>query len=289
VLFMKKWKKIALAFLSLIMIGGIGIFIYLQTPVDLRTDYAKKEGKSLLAQQKGKELLERSLKKLDPMSKWQELREQKLQISFQHFWYLKMLPMFLTPVEKSGQKVSLQLKPADENNICMTFLDGQRKGTSWGLEENKAYTIDKKGKLVWKNDWSIEFNLPGYRFFFFLPFFLQEAELITYAGEKKLRNQPYDLIYATWGKWAPHKTTDQYLIWINRRTETIDYVQCTSRDTYGRAAVALHLSDYRQVFGIELPFSLRVHGDINDVDEGMHYMKFNSVQKVKQDVSFLLK
>lgn len=274
---MKKWKKIMLAILGAI----ISIFIYLQIPVDLRTPYAKEEGKSLVAQQKGKKLLEQSLKKLDPMLKWQELREQKLQISFQHFWYLKMLPMFLTPVEKSGQKVSIQLKPANEGNIRMNFLDGQREGTSWGLQNNKAYTIDKKGKLVWKNDWSIEFNLPSYRFFFFLPFFLSEAELITYAGEKKLRNHTYDLVYTTWEKWTAHKTADQYLIWINRETMTIDYVQCTSRSVYGRAAVVLHLSDYREVFEIKLPFSLRVHGDINDIDKGMHYMKFNSIEKVK--------
>ncbi len=278
-LFMKKWKKIALTVLSIIIIGGVGIYIYLQIPVDLRTEYAKKEGKSLVAQQEGKKLLERGLKKLDPMSKWQELREQKIQISFQHFWYLKMLPIFLTPVEKSGQKIALHFKPADEKNIRLTYLDGQREGTSLGIQDNKAYTIDKKGKFVWKKDWSIEFNLPSYRYFFFLPFLLSEAELITYAGEKKLQNHTYDLIYATWGKWTPHKNADQYLIWINRETMTIDYVQYTVRDVIGQAKVTLQLSDYRVVFGIKLPFSLKVIADINNVDDRMHQMKINKIEK----------
>ncbi len=281
---MKKWKKNVLAILSIIVIVGVCIFIYLQMPVDLRTDYAKREGKSDAAQQKGKKLFEQGLKKLDPMLKWQEIRDQKIQISFQHFWHLKMLPMFLTPIEKSGQKVSLHLKPADEKNIRLAYLDGQREGISWGIQDSKGYIIDKKGKHVWKNDSRIEFNLPSYRFFFFIPFLLSEAELITYAGEKKLQNHTYDLVYATWGKWTPHKNADQYLVWVNQKTMMIDFVQFTVRGFMGRANATLHLSDYRDALGIKLPFSLRVIGDINNIDKGMHHMKFNSVEKVKKDI-----
>ena len=100
--------------------------MYLQVPADLRTDYAKQEGELDIAQQKGRTLLEQSLKKLDPMSHWQELRTQNIQITFQHFWYHDMLKKLVAPVEKSGQKVSLLLKPSNEN-VRLTFLDGQKE------------------------------------------------------------------------------------------------------------------------------------------------------------------
>lgn len=280
---MKLWKKIVLGLFSIIFLGGIGIYMYLQVPADLRTDYAKKEGESAIAQQKGRTLLEQSLKKFDPLSSWQELRMKNVQVTFQHFWYHDMLKKFIAPVEKSGQKVSLRLKPAHEN-VRLTFLDGQRKGTSWGIQDGKAYKVDDTGTLTWNSDWITEFNLPSYRYFLFLPFYLSEAELITYAGVKELRSKTYDLVYATWGKWIPHKNADQYLIWINRETMMIDYVQGTVRAVVGRSITALSLSNYREVLGMRIPFSLKAMADINIVDEGMHHMKLTKVEQVEEDI-----
>ena len=88
---MKLWIKITLGFFSFIFLCGICIYMYLQMPADLRTDYAKKEGESIVAQQKGRTLLEQSLKILDPMSQWQKLRMQNVQVILQHFWYYDML------------------------------------------------------------------------------------------------------------------------------------------------------------------------------------------------------
>ena len=285
---MKLWKKIALGLFGIIGFGGIGMYLYLQVPADLRTEYVKNEGESTVAQQKGRTLLEQNLKELDPMSQWQEIRKQDIQVTLQHFWYHEMLRKFVAPVEESGQKVSFLLKPSDDKNLQLTFLDGQRKGTSWGIQDYKTYKIDKNGTTTWKSDWTTEFNLPSYRFFLFLPFLLSEAELITYAGTKELRGNIYDLVYVTWAKWTPHKNADQYLIWINRETMMIDYVQGTVRAIVGRSITALSLTNYRKVLGMKIPFSIEAIADINILDEVMHQMKLTKVEKVEDDKSELL-
>jgi hypothetical protein len=278
---MKLWKKIILCLFGIILFGGICIYMFLQVPADLRTDYAKKEGETTVAQQKGKTLLEESLKELDPISQWQKIRTKNIQVTFQHFWYHEMLKKFVAPVEKSGQKVSFLLKPDDDRNLQLTFLDGQRKGTSWGIKDYKSYKTDKSGNIKWKSDWTTEFNLPSYRFFLFLPFFLSEAELITYAGTKELHGNIYELVYATWEKWTPHNNADQYLIYINRKTKVVDYVQGTVRAVVGRSITALSLTDYREVLGMKIPFSLEAIADINNLDEVMHQMKLTKVEQME--------
>ena len=284
ILYMKLYKKIVLGIFSIIFLSGIGIYMYLQVPADLRTAYAKKEGESTIAQQKGRTLLEQSLKTIDPMSQWQELRKQNIQVTLQHFWYHELLKKFVAPVEKSGQKVSFLLKPDNDKNLRLTFLDGQRKGTSWGIQDYKAYKIDKDGIVTWKSDWTTEFNLPSYRFFIFLTFLLSEAELITYAGTEELRGNSYDLVLATWEKWTPHKNADQYLIWINRETKMVEYVQGTVRAIVGRSITTLSLSDYQETLGMKIPFSIKAMPDINIPDEVMHQMKLIKVEQTEENI-----
>ena len=191
------------------------------------------------------------------------------------------------PLEQSGQKLSLLLKPG-QVDARLTFLDGQWKGKSWGIQKGAAYQVDDTGTLTWKRDRTIEFHVPGYRYFFFMPYYLSEARLITYAGERKLHGHTYDLVYSTWGKWTPQKNVDQYLLWINRETSMIDFVQSTVREMFARSIVTLSLSDYRKVHGIKMPFSLTVLENIKILDAGMHQMKLLEVEQVEGDVSGLL-
>ena len=177
----------------------------------------------------------------------------------------------------TGQKVLFQLKPGEDNNLQLTFLDGQRKGITWGIQDNNTYKIDNKGNTTWASDWITEFNLPSYRFFLFLPFLLSEAELITYAGSKEIHGENYELVFATWEKWTPHKNADQYLIWINSDTKMIDYVQGTVRAIVGRSITALSFKDYQEVLGLKIPFSINAIADINELEKVMHQMKLLKV------------
>lgn len=279
---MKRWKAIALSVPAVFCLGGLGVYVYMQGLGDLRTEYARTEGASAIAQKKGRALLAGSIEELGGVERWGQLREQAVRISFQHTWYHGLLRAFFMPLEFSGQKLSLLVKPG-YLDARLTFLDGEWKGRALGLSQGSTYQADSEGAVSWRSDETIRFHLAGYRFFFFLAFCLSEAELVTYAGAHELHGQTYDVVYITWGQLAPHRESDQYLVWVNRETSMIDFVQSTVREMFARSIVALSLSNYREVLGIKLPFSLSVLEDIQVVDGGMHVMEILEVESVKDD------
>ncbi|MEM9555295.1 MAG: hypothetical protein AAGC60_13650 [Acidobacteriota bacterium] len=192
------------------------------------------------------------------------------------------------PLEFSGQSLTLSLKPGSLD-VGLKFLDGEWAGEAWGILEGETYTVDSAGVVSWERDETIEFHLHGYRYFFFVPFLLSDADLITYAGSRELHGETYDLVYATWDRWEPHESADQYLLWIHRETLLVDFVQSTVREMMPRSIVALSLTDYREVLGIRLPFSLKILEDIEVLDAGMHHMRIQSVESATEDASSLLR
>ena len=277
---MALWKKILLVLLGMIVLSILALRFYMQGLGDLRTHYAKTKGSSLSAQQKGRALLEQSIEKIGGVANWKKLREQTVKITFRHDWHSFLLKTFFMPLEFSGQKLSLLLRPG-YTSAHLTFLTGRWKNKMWGIHKQRTYQKSASGKLSLEQDKTIQFNVPSYRFFFFMHFYLSEAKLVTYAGTKSLHGNTYDLIYVTWGKWAPQQKVDQYLIWINRKSKMADFVQSTVRDMFARSIVTCSLGNYQAVLGVKLPFSFKVLQDINVVDKGMHHMELLKVEQMK--------
>ena len=81
--------------------------------------------------------------------------------------------------------------------------------------------------------------------------------MVLYAGERKLGDKTYDLVYLTWGKQQPQKMVDQYVVWINRRTKLIEWVRYTVRDFGGFVTSYMEYSDFREVGGLKIGFNMR--------------------------------
>lgn len=275
----KKWMRRALFVgLALPCLGVFGLSLYMQGVGDLRTEYVKQESTSAAAQKRGRTLLEQSSAEIGGLERWRELKEMPVEITFVHDWHDGFLRRFFMPIEFSGQKLLLALRPG-ELDARLTFLDGDWEGTSWGISEGRTYRADADGAVAWEPDETVDFNLKSYRFFFFLPFLLAEAELISYAGERTLRGKTYDLVFATWGSWEPQRNVDQYLLWICRDSSRIDFVQSTVREKFPRSIVTLALDDYRVVQGVKLAFSMKLVQDMEVVDAGMHHVKVVGIER----------
>ncbi|MEM8882538.1 MAG: hypothetical protein AAGD14_00545 [Planctomycetota bacterium] len=279
---MKRWKWAVVVLLGLCGSGVLGGYLYMQGLGDARTEYAKAHGASPEAQRKGRDLLARATDRMGGRERWKELREQPIRVSFRHDWDHPLLRMFFMPIEFSGQQLSLTLRPGSLD-VRLQFLDGNWKGTAWGIREGETYRVDAADAVTWEPDDTIAFQLLGYRYFFFLTFLLSEAELITDAGERELHGETYDLVYATWGQWEPHEAADQYLIWINRETSMVDFVQSTVREMVPRSIVSLALSGYREALGVRLPFRLRVLEDMDRPETSMHQMTIDSIGQAAPD------
>ncbi|MCB9639911.1 MAG: hypothetical protein H6728_10890 [Myxococcales bacterium] len=279
-------KKVLFSLLALLFLLIGSLVFYMQGLSDLRTTYAKNHGASAASQKKGRALLLQSLEKMGGIKQWKKHKEKVVRIQFTDTWYGFIGQKLMMPLEKTGQKMSLLLRPAEED-ARLTFLDGKkRKGLSWGLQQWVSYKVDQKGKIVWEKDEDVKFYVPTCRYFFYMPFYLAEAEKLTYAGEKELHGKKYDLVYATWKKWEPQYKIDQYLIWIRREDQRIQFVQFTVRDKINRITSPVSFSDFRKVDGLLIPFHLKILNQIGNPNGGMvHDFKIESIDLVQGDAS----
>ena len=274
---MKRWKIIVLSALGVPSLGVAGLYAYMQGLGDLRTDFVRAEGQTAEAQEKGRSLLGQVLAGPTGEGDWVAFRERPVELTFRHTWDQAFLRTFFMPLEFSGQELSLLARPGSLDTR-LTFLDGDWAGSARGMQGDGVYERSADGVVDWTQDSATRFQLQGYRYFFFLPFLLSEAELITFAGTQQLHGTTYDLVYVTWGRWEPHRGADQYLLWIDRATTRVDFVQSTVREMFARSVVGLALDDHREVLGIELPFSLVVLNDIADLDSVLHHIDVQGVE-----------
>ncbi len=133
------------------------------------------------------------------------------------------------------------------------FLQGSRKGTKWGVKGGKFWTQKKNRPKRFYTKESARFILQAYQYFFELPFQISQADVVLYAGQRKIGSKVYDLVFATWGTPAPHSSADQYLLWIARDTGCLEIAQYTIRDKFNFATGINRFSDFRRVQGLLLP------------------------------------
>ncbi len=147
------------------------------------------------------------------------------------------------------------------------FLSGERAGDligvqSWTFYEQKKGSDQLINADTGTEDNSLEFGMVVFHYFLELPYRLQNAPIKRYYGERSLRGQKYDLVFASWGSESPNPEHDQYILWINKSTKLVDYSVYTLRDNnnpitrqkYGSIAYL----DYRDVEGFKVPFKMPV-------------------------------
>lgn len=229
-----------------------------------------------------------SLETMGGYKQWKQHQKKAVRVTFTDTWYGFLGKNLFMPLEFSGQKMAMLFWPGSES-ARMTFLDGdKRKGTSWGVQQWVTYKVDKAGKISWAKDDTVKFYVPTCQYFIYMPFYLADAQKLTYAGEKTLHGKQYDLVYATWGKWEPQPKIDQYMIWIRRDNKRIDFIEFTVRDKLNRIKVPVHMSDYRKVDGLLVAFDQKILNGINNLKDIGHNIKIEKIELVTKDASKLI-
>lgn len=141
------------------------------------------------------------------------------------------------------------------DNSRLDFLDGPRQGQSWGIQQWQTYTV-RGGQRTFSASKDIKFWLPTIEYFLELPFRIGEAQIAAHAGTRVLANQTYDLLYLTWGRAAPQRDVDQYLLWVRRSDGILEFVEYTVRDIAPFMVGCIHYEDLRELDGILLPFRM---------------------------------
>lgn len=161
------------------------------------------------------------------------------------------------PEAKSKLKLKYAINTFDSQ---VEFLDGKKENTIAGLQSWQYYEQEQKGNIEFlEYNKRIAFGLSAYQYFFEMLDRLKRAPIVSYAGEKQFNDTKYDLIFITWQDPKPHMGHDQYLLWINKETQLLEYAVYSLRENYlkmpGYKAFygSIKFDDYKNIDGILIP------------------------------------
>ncbi len=150
-------------------------------------------------------------------------------------------------------------------------LEGKKEGFTAGLQSWQYYEKKPGGSLTFqkKADGSITFILAALQYFFELPGRLRHVPVVSYMGQRELKGQTYELVFASWEKVEPHQEHDQYVLYIHPESKLIEYASYTIRDNYLPGPKTfygtIHYSGWRTIEGVKIPFLQSVF--LNDPSE----------------------
>jgi hypothetical protein len=240
-------KKIALLIL---------ISITLQSCMaDMRTVMIKREGITPMNESKGKTIIKNTWEKHG----FAKLANHKVySLIADDTWKGMMGKMGKPwPDAKSKLKLKYAINTFDSQ---VEFMDGRKENSIAGLQSWQYYEQEQqKGIEFIEYNKRIAFGLSAYQYFFEMLDRLKRAPIISYAGEKKFNDTLYDLIFITWQDPEPHMGHDQYLLWINKDTQLLEYAVYSLRENYlkmpGYKAFygSIKFDDYKNIDGILIP------------------------------------
>ena len=173
----------------------------------------------------------------------------------------------------------------------VTFRDKKWKGKVWGIQSWRTFSSNKTGgiELHANNDKTIEFWLPTYQYFIEIPLRVFEANVISYAGERKMNGRTFDLVFATWKTGNPQKDIDQYILWIDQANHRLAQMQYTVRDEYKWIHATLKYTKYETKDGILIPSEMKVNLFGPEKKKVFHKVSIKNIKfnQITQD-SFIL-
>ncbi len=233
---------------------------------DIRTPYLKDKGVSDANIKKGKTLL-KEMAAAHGMDAY--LSHKNVQIKLRDEWTKGIKRAAAMPWHKNKELVQLQYLVNTYDSRLM-FLEGKAKNDIWGLQNWMSYEQKKGEEAVLKKSKKIKFWLPTVQYFMMMPFAIQEAEIVSYAGEEMLNGKKYDLVFASWKTDAPQKNIDQYLLWINQQTKLLEIAQYSIRDMAGFMKGAMTYEDFKEIDGVTIGFKQTATGVPGNLKKYLH-------------------
>ncbi len=199
-----------------------------------------------LAEQ-GRVILLSSMQKRDPQNLWSGLKMMKVIAT--DFWSSPTARYF-SPVPEASQQIQFAFNLLDED-AAAKFLGDRSTGNIFGIADGKTYSVtqgirrDKMSKKVLG-------YLPVARAYFLWPQVMQNYKSTAYLGQAKKGYAFYYKIFVG----MEESGGDEYIVWVNIQTLTIDYIQFSFRGLAKTHRGVVQYGDYRPVDGMVLPHEI---------------------------------
>lgn len=249
---------------------GLALGVFGCSNADLRPEELV-ESVSPQAEREGRAWIERAVALHGGLAHFRALQHAELELVDRWpGWFMRMLA---SPWDDEPQRMRLTVRlGADDSRI--DFLSGPAAGTAWGLQQWVTYRANKTGTVefdpVDAPDRTLKFWLPTVAYFPFAVFRLAEADAVAYAGEVEIGGQSLVRVMASWGTIAPQDQADQYILYLDRKTARLEWLQYTVREQMKSIAGTMRYSDWRTVEGLEVPFLMQVVDALGDTETSLH-------------------
>lgn len=193
-------------------------------------------------------------------------------------WVYKTAAM---PWPENGQPLRIDTRLGTDDGR-VTFIGGPKAGQAWGIQQGATYIADTEGILTFDAvddpDSKIQFWIPTTLYFPFIAWRIQEATVVRMISPQVIGGRTYQRVFVSWGTPEPQSDIDQYVIYIDHKTHFIRWANYTVRDIADFATGLMQYSDYRDVGGLKLPFSMRVVPEFNASEDGLHQYVVDRVE-----------
>ena len=268
-------KKLIFILLPLVSIGFL-IAYWVNQPVDIRNKVAK-EGITKASKAEGMALLDQMETAHGGRSNWDSL--QFGEFIQQADWYGKLAMSHWDTTPQRYQMVSFIGSEACE----MQLLNGENTQTIFKLQDGQL--LESTDRQTWTHSQHPHFKekMIFKTYWFQFPFRIGEASIISAAGQSEINGQPYDLVYATWGKEDANIIYDQFMLYLDAETHLLTYLEFTVRDKFKPAKITAHFNDFRSVDGFKLAFAQYVtSGAPGESGIPLHENLYEEVRLVKR-------
>jgi hypothetical protein len=239
---------------------------------DLSTDNLREQDAQPDLREKAITIFERSLNDRGGYNTYKSFESVRLRGA--DVWHSSFV-RFFTPVTEQEQEFEVIFATAG-GTIKYIFLNGKRKGQYIGLENGKTYRVTKE-KREFTDSSKIRVYLEPLTDYFQWPYKLFESPVLLYVGEENIENESYHLIFASSGGVTASPEHDQYVIYINKKTYHVDYIDFTLRSLFESYKGTLHYGDFRTVQGLVVPFFIGASDEVKNKDF-VHEFLFSEIQ-----------
>ena len=95
---------------------------------------------------------------------------------------------------------------------------------------------------------------------------------VVYAGEVEISGRPMVRVVVSWGTVAPQDDVDQYILYLDRETARLHWLEYTVRDQMAHFVGRTRYSDWRTIEGLQVPFLMQVVDELGQTETGLHEM-----------------
>jgi hypothetical protein len=196
------------------------------------------------------------LKNIDPSNHYRE--GSSMDVVATDAWNSTII-RWLTPLDKNEQRFRAQLM-LFHKGIEFTFLNGDQKDKTIGFD-GRSYHYEGRRKIYEKSA-AMSLYLGPLQRYLEWPRTLMSKKKLKLLGEKGVNNHSYWVVYATEGNTAELDQYDQFLIYINKNSNTIDYIEFTMRELMKSYVGVIHYKKHTRIQGILMPFWIGIADDL---------------------------